>query len=193
MMAKLDHFDLISPLYDLIFGRRIDHEIVEIASVQDDQLLLDVGGGTGRVSILFKDRVKNVFIVDSSINMLREAQQKGINTLNANSEKIPFADETFQRVIIVDALHHVKNQKETLGEMWRVLAKGGKIIIEEPDINNFVVKLVALGEKIMLMRSHFISPIKIAAMSNFGDNAEIEIKTQKGIAWIVIQKKPFKG
>jgi demethylmenaquinone methyltransferase/2-methoxy-6-polyprenyl-1,4-benzoquinol methylase len=125
--------------------------------------------------------------------MLREAQQKGINTLNANSEKIPFADETFQRVIIVDALHHVKNQKGTLGELWRVLAKGGKIIIEEPDINNFVVKLIALGEKIMLMRSHFISPIKIAAMSNFGDNAEIEIKTQKGIAWIVIQKKPFKG
>jgi demethylmenaquinone methyltransferase/2-methoxy-6-polyprenyl-1,4-benzoquinol methylase len=193
MMAKLDHFDLISPLYDLIFGRRIDHEIVEIASVQDDQLLLDVGGGTGRVSILFKDRVKNVFIVDSSINMLREAQQKGINTLNGNSEKIPFADETFQRVIIVDTLHHVKNQKETLGELWRVLAKGGKIIIEEPDINNFLVKLIALGEKIMLMRSHFISPIKIAAMSNFGDNAKIEIKTQKGIAWIVIQKDRFKG
>lgn len=192
-MKKFDHFDLISPLYDLIFGQRIDQEIVDIASVQDDQLLLDVGGGTGRVSILFRDRVKNVFIVDSSINMLREAQQKEINTLNANSERIPFADETFQRIIIVDALHHVKNQKETLAEMWRVLAKGGKLIIEEPDINNFVVKMIALGEKIMLMRSHFISPKEIAAMSNFGVEAEIEIKTQNGIAWIVIQKDDYKG
>lgn len=192
-MGKFDHFDLISPLYDLIFGRRIDHEIVEIASVQNNQMLLDVGGGTGRVSILFKNHVKNVFIVDSSFNMLREAQHKGITTLNSNSEDLPFSDEIFQRIIIVDALHHVKNQKETLAEMWRVLAKGGKIIIEEPDINNFVVKLIALGEKIMLMRSHFISPKEIAAMSNFGDNAEIKVKTQKGIAWIVIQKDHYKG
>ena len=192
-MGKFDHFDLISPLYDMIFGQRIDHEIVEIASVQGDHLLLDVGGGTGRVSILFKNLVKNVFVVDSSIKMLREAQHKGITTLNSNSENLPFSDETFQRIIIVDALHHVKNQKETLAEMWRVLAKDGKLIIEEPDINNFVVKLIALGEKILLMRSHFISPKEIAAMSNFGDSAEIDIKTQKGIAWIVIQKANYKG
>lgn len=187
-MGKFDHFDLISPLYDLIFGRRSDHEIVEFADVHDDHALLDIGGGTGRVSILFKERVKNVFIADSSVNMLREAQKKDLDTINSNSEKLPFADETFQRIIIVDALHHVKSQKETLAEMWRVLAKGGKIIIEEPDINNFVVKLIALGEKIMLMRSHFFSPKEIAAMSNFGDNVQIEIKRLKGNAWIVIQK-----
>ena len=192
-MGKFDHFDLISPLYDMIFGQRIDHEIVEIASVQGDHLLLDVGGGTGRVSILFKNLVKNVFVVDSSNKMLREAQHKGITTLNSNSENLPFSDETFQRIIIVDALHHVENQKETLAEMWRVLAKDGKLIIEEPDINNFIVKLIALGEKLLLMRSHFISPKEIAVMSNFGDSAEIDIKTQKGIAWIVIQKDHYKG
>lgn len=187
-MAKFDHFDLISPLYDMIFGRRIDHEIVEIADVHDDDALLDVGGGTGRVSILFNGRVKKMFIVDSSINMLREAQEKGIKTINSNSERLPFPDESFQRIIIVDALHHVKNQKETLAEMWRVLSKGGKIIIEEPDINNFVVKLIALGEKIMLMRSHFISPRDIAELSSFEDSTHIETRTEKGNAWIVIQK-----
>lgn len=187
-MGKFDHFDLIGPLYDLIFGRRIDHEIVEFADVHDEHRVLDVGGGTGRVSVLFKTRVKNVFIADSSINMLREAQKKGITTINSNSEKLPFAGETFQRVIMVDALHHVKDQRQSLIEMWRVLSIGGKIIIEEPDINNFLVKLIALGEKIMLMRSHFISPKMIAAMGNFGDSAKIEIKRKKGIAWIVIQK-----
>ena len=62
-MGKIDHFDLISPLYDLIFGRRIDHEIVEFADGHEDHVMLDVGGGTGRVSVLFKGRVKNVFIL----------------------------------------------------------------------------------------------------------------------------------
>lgn len=188
-MANFDHFDLISPIYDLIFGRNIDHEIVEFADVHDDQTLLDVGGGTGRVSTLFKTRVKNVFVADASINMLREAQKKGLRTLNSISEKLPFPDESFQRIIIVDALHHVKNQKETLDEMWRVLAKDGKIIIEEPDINNFFVKLVALGEKILLMRSRFIPPDKIVRIGDFGGKAEVEIKKQNGIAWIIIQKK----
>lgn len=187
-MGKIDHFDLISPLYDLIFGRRIDHEIVEFADVHDEDTLLDVGGGTGRVSVLFKSRVKNVFIADSSMNMLREAQKKGLVTTNSNSEKLPFADRSIDRIIIVDALHHVKNQKKTLAEMWRVLAEEGKIIIEEPDINNFFVKLIALGEKIMLMRSRFISPDRIVRIGNFASNGEVEIKRQNGIAWIIIQK-----
>ncbi len=187
-MSKFDHFDFISPFYDMIFGRRVDHEIVDLADMDEDQTLLDVGGGTGRVSILFKNKVKRILIADSSINMLREAQNKGLTTINSNSERLPFADETIDRIIIVDAFHHVKNQNNTLEEMWRVLNKGGKIIIEEPDINNFFVKLIALGEKIMLMRSHFVSPTKIVEMGNFSDSAEIKILQENGIAWIVIQK-----
>ena len=187
-MPKFDHFDLISPLYDLVFGRRTDLDIIKIADVHNDQTLLDVGGGTGRVSILFQKKIKKAYVVDSSINMLKEAQNKGLTTVNSNSEKLPFADETIHRVIIVDAFHHVKNQRETLNEMWRVLKKGGKIIIEEPDINNFFVKLIALGEKILLMRSHFIPPGDIAEMSNFNEKAIINIERKNGIAWIIIQK-----
>jgi len=187
-VTKFDHFDLISPLYDLVFGRRTDLEIVEIADVRDDQTLLDVGGGTGRVGVLFQNKIKKIVNVDSSFNMLKEAKNKGLTNVNSNSEKLPFADETFHRVIIVDAFHHVKNQKKTLKEMWRVLKEDGKIIIEEPDINNFFVKLIALGEKILLMRSHFIAPGDIAEMSQFSEKAIINIKRKNGIAWIIIQK-----
>ena len=187
-MAKFDHFDFISPLYDLIFGRRIDQEIVAYADVQIGDSLLDVGGGTGRVSVLFRDKIQNVLVIDASIKMLREAQAKGLTTVNSNSERLPFADGTFERIIIVDALHHVENQSKTLREMWRILKKGGKMIVEEPDINNFVVKLIALGEKILLMRSHFIAPDKIAVMSRFDENVVIDIKRDKGIAWVVIHK-----
>jgi demethylmenaquinone methyltransferase/2-methoxy-6-polyprenyl-1,4-benzoquinol methylase len=188
-VSKFDHFDIISPLYDLIFGRRIDHEIIEFAEIHDDHTVVDVGGGTGRVSMLFKDKVKNAFIADSSINMLREAQKKGLVTINSNSEKLPFAAESVQRVIIVDAFHHVQSQKETLAEMWRILAQNGKIIIEEPDIHNFFVKLIALGEKILMMRSRFVSPDQIARLGDFSENATVEIKKQGGIAWIIIEKK----
>lgn len=187
-MGKFDHFDFISPLYDLIFGRRIDREILAYADVQTGQSLLDIGGGTGRVSVLFRNKIENVLVIDASIKMLKEAQSKKLTTVNSNSENLPFANESFERIIIVDALHHVANQMQTLQEMWRVLQKGGKMIVEEPDINNFLVKLIALGEKLLLMRSHFITPKKIAEMSYFDGNAAIDIKRGEGIAWIIIHK-----
>jgi len=188
-MAKFDHFDLISPLYDFIFGRRIDEEIVDLANISKDQIILDVGGGTGRVSVLFNMMVKKVIVADSSVNMLREAQEKGLTTVNSNSERLPFADGSIQRVIMVDAFHHVKNQHETLQEMWRVLDQDGIIVIEEPDIKNFYVKLIAVGEKLLLMRSHFVSPSRIAEMGDFDGRAAINIKRDKGIAWISIKKE----
>ena len=47
---------------------------------------------------------------------------------------------------MVDALHHVADQEATIRELWRLLKPGGRIIIEEPDIRRFEVKLLALIE-----------------------------------------------
>lgn len=188
-MTDFDHFNLIGPLYDRIFGRAEDKKIVEIADMHEGQTLLDVGGGTGRVSRLFKKFTNNVIIADAAKKMLQEAQKKELQTVNSQSEHLPFAHHTFDRVIMVDALHHVADQQKTLNELWRVTGSGGKIIIEEPDINHFLVKLVALGEKLLLMRSHFLSPQAIAGMSRFNEAASVKIVRKSGIAWIIISKE----
>ena len=65
---------------------------------------------------------------------------------------------------MLDALHHVINQYLTIKELWRVLAPGGRILIIEPDIDKLVTKLIALIEKILMMRSHFLSGEKIRAL-----------------------------
>lgn len=188
-MSNFDHFNIIGPIYDLIFGRRIDHEIVEFAEMEEGHALLDVGGGTGRVSILFKDITKDVLIADSAINMVQEAKEKGLRTVLSHSENLPFVNQSFDRIIMVDALHHVADQKRTLEEMWRLLSPDGKMIIEEPDIDNFLVKLIAFGEKILLMRSHFLDPNAIIKMGRFDQKAHVEIRREGGNAWIIISKK----
>ncbi len=65
---------------------------------------------------------------------------------------------------MVDALHHVINHQKTIDELWRLLKPGGRLVIEEMDLNQPLVKLVALAEKIALMRSHFLSPQAIAGL-----------------------------
>jgi demethylmenaquinone methyltransferase/2-methoxy-6-polyprenyl-1,4-benzoquinol methylase len=188
-MANFDHFNFIGPIYDRIFGRTIDHEIVKLVAAQEDHAILDVGGGTGRVTVLLKDKTKRLFVVDSAIRMLQEAQEKGITCVNSSSELLPFKACSFDRIIMVDALHHVEDQQQTLNEMWRLLSPGGLMIIEEPDIHNFVVKLIALGEKLLLMRSHFLTPKKIIEMCQFDHEAMVELHSGNGINWFIVTRK----
>jgi demethylmenaquinone methyltransferase/2-methoxy-6-polyprenyl-1,4-benzoquinol methylase len=65
---------------------------------------------------------------------------------------------------MVDALHHVVDQGKTARELFRLLTPGGRIAVIEPDIHKPVVKIVALGEKMLLMRSHFLDGKKIVAL-----------------------------
>ena len=187
-MSGFDHFNLLGPVYDLVFGRVTDHDMVDIAEVKPEQKLLDVGGGTGRVAVLFEEFAGQILVVDSARRMLHQAQDKGLRTVNGNSERLPLETASFDRVIMVDALHHVRNQAETLKETWRVLAPGGRLVVEEPDIHNFLVKLVALGEKIAFMRSQFLAPEKIIAICQFEDRESVQLIRKKGIAWIIITK-----
>ena len=71
--------------------------------------------------------------------------------------------------------------------MWRVLKPGGRIIIEEPDIHHWAVKLIALGEKLALMRSHFLDADEILKL--FTDLPGDKKSIQEGHnIWVVIDK-----
>lgn len=48
-------------------------------------------------------------------------------------EELPLFDSSVDRILLVHALEHAENAHETLKEMWRVLAPGGRIIIVAPN------------------------------------------------------------
>ena len=66
-----------------------------------------MGGGTGRVSSAIRDLVDEVVIADVSFGMLDKADRASLKPVCGGSESLPFADNSFERVIMVDALHHV--------------------------------------------------------------------------------------
>jgi len=187
-MPLLDHFNFIAPFYDRAVPLKNSEKIIGLVNCPVSGKLLDAGGGTGRVSTAFNGKCADIVLSDVSLGMLRQAKVKDALQLTcAQTECLPFQDNAFERVIMVDAFHHVCNHAETALELWRVLIPGGRIVIQEPDINSFVVKLVSLVEKLVLMRSHFISAERIAALFNH-HNASIKIQRDGFNAWIVIDK-----
>ena len=158
-----DHFNLIAGFYDRAAQFAVTEQLLQLLALSPKQSLLDAGGGTGRVAAALRGMVRKVVVADLSPGMLRRSANKGLESICTPLEYLPFSSGTFDRVIMMDALHHVLDQSLTVSELWRVLAPGGKILIIEPDIHWFVVKLLALGEKALLMRSHFLSYEQIAA------------------------------
>ncbi len=52
-----------------------------------------------------------------------------------------------------------KMRLENCGEF---LIPGGRIVVIEPNIDKFAVKLIAAGEKLLFMHSHFLDKERIA-------------------------------
>ena len=183
-----DHFGLIAPWYDRIFGSSQIEHWNHLLKLPVEGRILDAGGGTGRVAEMIRCGTCEVFVADLSLGMLRQVGKKeGLYALCSQTENLPFEEESFERIILVDALHHVLNQKKTLLDLFRVLKPGGCLLIEEPDIRKFGVKILAVAEKVLLMRSHFISPEVIAGV--FKElPAAVSVVTEGSAAWIVVER-----
>ena len=184
----LDHFDLIASIYDRLIGPPDTGRLQQLLQLPTTGWLLDGGGGTGRVSSHLNALVDNVVISDLSERMLKKALVKQVCTVRAHIERLPFGDVCFDRILVVDALHHFCDQQEAIEDLLRVLKRGGRLVIEEPDFNHKGVKVLALVEKMLLMRSHFYAPQDIRGMiESQGYQATIE-HDGRYTAWIVVDK-----
>ncbi len=185
---RFDHFAIFAPFYDLIFGLPSLDRLKGYLELPFDGLLLDVGGGTGRSSKGLRDLTGGVVIADPSSAMLHYSRDKGVWAVRAGAERLPFADGSFERILVVDAFHHFCDQEDGAAELWRVLAPGGVLVMEEPNIERLPIKIVAFLEWIALMGSRFYRP---AAIENIFESlgADVAVHTDDPLnMWVVVKK-----
>jgi ubiquinone/menaquinone biosynthesis C-methylase UbiE len=133
----VDFFDRIAPSYDSWAGgqhERVAARLVEWASPQKGEQVLDIGTGTGLVAHLVSPRVSpgTVIGIDLSDHMLaiaRSKRSKNVQFLGMAAERLVFKPETFDLVTMGEALAYLSDPTDALAEAHRVLRPGGRLAV----------------------------------------------------------------
>jgi SAM-dependent methyltransferase len=97
--------------------------------------ILDVGAGRGGLAVALEREGYRVFTADLRHNACRITRLRGqrygleMAAVRARGETLPFRSGVFGAVICRDMLEHCELPGQVLGEIWRVLRRGGSCFL----------------------------------------------------------------
>jgi ubiquinone/menaquinone biosynthesis C-methylase UbiE len=109
--------------------------INEYLSLEPQETIIDVGGGTGLIAKVLRGKAQNsdIVVVDLSRNMLQKLNDPTISAIQGDVTVFPLRDGTFSLAILINTVHHIPKEKQqaSLREVFRILKKQGRIFIIE--------------------------------------------------------------
>ncbi len=153
-VAAKKEFDRWSRTYDRDLLQRIffepAHAMLLETLRQADQQILDVGCGTGVFASRVLDQFPGTHVwgLDLSDGMLRQGQPRcqvaagRLHLVQGDSQRLPFADDTFDVVTCTHSFHHYPCQDRVVAEMHRVLRPDGRLLIIDGDRDGLWGRLV---------------------------------------------------
>lgn len=145
------HLNHVAWLYDplverLSFGRerRFREQTVALLAAQAGQKILDVGCGTGSLTLLIADRFPGVAVtgIDAAPRMIAIARKKALARNRPDvhfaagvAERLDFPDRQFDWVVNSMFTHHIDSQlkQQAFAEMYRVLKPCGWLVTADID------------------------------------------------------------
>ena len=93
--------------------------------------VLDLGAGTGRIGKAFVEAHDSYIGLDSSFAMLREfqAHSRSACLLQSDGRQLPFADRSFDVVMLMQVLSGAQDWQALLHEVRRVLRSHGVVVV----------------------------------------------------------------
>lgn len=128
-------------VYHLIPYRNLLWDAFSELDLKPGMRVLDAGCGTGNFERFIADKsVPPIALdgIDGSPSMLRAAQRRCRNLdfvrfLAADlNERLPFDDDTFDRVVSINVLYALEDQEQAVRELLRVLKPRGRLVISSP-------------------------------------------------------------
>ena len=157
--------DKLLPAYDVITRllgmNKVYSTIIAQAQLTDGMRVLEIGCGTGNLTIRAKRAHRGVELIGSDPDplALARAQRKapvmtGIRFECGYAEHLPFANDQFDRVLSSMMLHHLDDDVKAaaVGEIHRVLRPGGRLHLV--DIGGHMTARDGLAARRMLRNHH---------------------------------------
>ncbi len=122
-----DYYDQTRELPEPIATHGIPALLQYVAS---NGKILDVGTGTGRISVPLLRLGADVIGIDLSVNMMSKLREKypAAHLAQADASRLPFATYQFDAVLTTHVMHLIGPWREALCEYRRVLKPGGVYI-----------------------------------------------------------------
>ena len=138
-------YDLMNDVMSAGMHRSWKRFAVDVSGVKAGDSVLDIAGGSGDLSKLFAKKVGDhltqnpgsVILTDINASMLTVGRDRmidaGLNVpaMQCNAEALPFADNSFDCVIVAFGLRNMTHKDIALKEMQRVLKVGGRLLVLE--------------------------------------------------------------
>ena len=135
-------YDLMNDLMSFGIHRVWKQITIESSGVRRGARVLDLAGGTGDLAAAFAKRVGDegqVVLADINDAMLSVGRDKLADTgsynrirwVQADAEKLPFEDKSFECVTIAFGLRNVTRKEAALESIYRVLKPGGRLLVLE--------------------------------------------------------------
>jgi demethylmenaquinone methyltransferase/2-methoxy-6-polyprenyl-1,4-benzoquinol methylase/phosphoethanolamine N-methyltransferase len=140
MIRHANHYDTVVRLLTLGRDRAIRQMTAEMAQIQPGDSVLDVGCGTGDLTLVAKawaGPTGSVYGIDAAPEMIavarRKAAQAGVDVdfQVGLIEDLSFPDRHFDVVLSSLMMHHLPGdlKRRGLAEIYRVLKPGGRLLI----------------------------------------------------------------
>lgn len=110
---------------------RVVAEYLKKVTLDENSLVLDIGGGEGTIAEwIFNNTKLNIINLDVSFNALKRAKNSIYKFLiQGDCRKLPFKNGMFDVVLALEVLYYLEDYNQGLSEIHRVLKNNGYVII----------------------------------------------------------------
>jgi ubiquinone/menaquinone biosynthesis C-methylase UbiE len=105
-----------------------EHYLVRKLLPKTGRRIVDIGCGFGRLSDCYLDRFEQIVMLDGSMTLLRQAQDKLKDKavyIAADANHLPFIKSSFDCVLMIRVFHHMPDTYWILSEFGRILGHSG--------------------------------------------------------------------
>jgi ubiquinone/menaquinone biosynthesis C-methylase UbiE len=121
----------------------IANSILDVVQLNADMEVLDFGCGTGLLTLRLQPLLRSITGVDSSVGMLavleakiKEQHLSNIRTQHLDIEQGDILTGAYDLVVSSMTMHHVRNVKSLLAQLYRVTNPAGRLCLADLDLDN---------------------------------------------------------